>query len=240
MKARTYTCPLCGGEVTTKDVNIQKDIMLCPKCGEVSSFSEVIGRIEKANREDDGRRLLNAPPPKHLKLEFDPTDVTGRIVCTFRKASASAFAIVPFTLVWSGFSMGAIYGSQIMKHEFDWVASLFGIPFLIGSIFLVSVCLFSLGVGKRVLTLERGKGRYFFGVGPIGIWRNFTYDRKTRVEGGCTSYSVGGGRYGGGRALSELHLTRPGSSDTIHICAGMSDDALDYIEALLKREAAKV
>jgi len=37
-----------------------------------------------------------------------------------------------------------------------------------------------------------------------------------------------------------LHLTHPDNPNTVHICAGMSEDALDYVEAALKREAARV
>ena len=54
--ARTYECPKCGHDATAKDVNVAKDIMLCPVCGEVSCFSEVANRIMEAEREDDGMR----------------------------------------------------------------------------------------------------------------------------------------------------------------------------------------
>ena len=236
---KTYNCPKCGREVTTKDINVAKDIMLCPSCGEVSRFSEVIGVAREAAREDESRRLLSAPPPKGLKVVTDSTDMTGRIVCTYRKVSLLAIFLVPFTVVWSGFSMTGIYGAQIMRHQFDWRLSLFGLPFLVGSIALISICLFML-FGKRVLTLERGKGKFFVGVGPIGFWRRFTFDRQTRIVFGETSYRVGGGKHGGGHPLSELHLTHPDTSNTVRICAGMSEDALDYIAALLKREAGRV
>jgi len=236
---KTYTCPKCGREVLPKDINVAKDIMLCPSCGEVSAFSEVVGRIEDADRDDEARRMLNAPPPKHLKVETDPTDMTGRIALVYRKFSPTAIFLIPFTLVWSGFSMGGIYGTQIVKHAFDWKISLFGLPFLIGTVVLVSSCLFML-FGKRVLTLERGKGTYFWGVGPIGFRQCFTFDRRTKVNRGSTSYRVGGSRYGDGHPLCELHLTHPDNPNTVHICAGMSEDALDYVEAVLKREAGKV
>ena len=74
----------------------------------------------------------------------------------------------------------------------------------------------------------------------FGIFKRFTYDRQTKVREGETSYTVGGGRHGGGSPLSELHLTHPDKSDKVRICAGMSDDALDYVAAVIRREAAKV
>lgn len=236
---KTYACPKCGHDVAPSDINVTKDIMLCPSCGGVSSFSAVANRLMEAERVDDGRRLLSAPPPKHLKVETDPADMTGRIVMTYRKVSLAVLFLIPFTLFWSGMSMSGIYGSQIMKHQFDPKMSLLGLPFLVGTIVLVSMCLFML-FGKRVLTVMRGQGSYFFGVGPIGIRRRFTFDRKTKICRGFTSYNVGGGKYGGGYPLSELQLTHPDNANTVHACAGMSEDALDYIEAVLRREIGYV
>ena len=40
--------------------------------------------------------------------------------------------------------------------------------------------------------------------------------------------------------IIELHLTHPDSSDTVHICAGMDEDSIDYVEAVLKREISRV
>lgn len=237
--AKKYNCPKCGREVATANINVAKDILLCSSCGETSKFSEIVDLEREAQEEDSNRRLLNSNPPKHLKVISDPTDMTGRISLIYRKFSPTAFFLIPFTCAWSGFSMTAIYGSQIASGKFNLQLSLFGLPFLVGSIVLVSVCLFCL-FGKRVLTLERGNGKYFFGVGFIGIFKRFTYDRQTKVREGETSYTVGGGRHGGGSHLSELHLTHPNNSNTVRICAGMSEDALDYVAAVIRREASKV
>ena len=237
--AKKYNCPKCGCEVGMGNINVKKDILLCSSCGAASRFSEIVDLEREAEEEDSSRRLLNSNPPKHLKVISDPTDMTGRISLIYRKFSPMAFFLIPFTCAWSGFSMAAIYGSQIASGKFDLQASLFGLPFLVGSIVLVSVCLFCL-FGKRVLTLERGNGKYFFGVGFIGIFKRFTYDRQTKVRQGETSYTVGGGRHGGGSPRSEIHLTHPNNSNTVRVCAGMSDDALDYVAAVIRREASKV
>ena len=231
---KVYSCPKCGRDVPLDKINVAKDIMLCPACGETSCFSDVVGEIDERRHEDDLRGRLNGAPPKHLKVKFDPTDPTGRVVLTQRKFSKEAFFLVPFTCVWAGGSMGAIYGTQICSGKFELFPSLFGIPFFLGSLFLIFTSLFTLSVGKRVLTLERGKGRFFWGVGPIGFWRNFTYDRQTKVVQGYTSYSSNGQHF------LELHLTHPGSSNKVHICAGMDEDSLDYVEAVLKREASRM
>ena len=237
--AKKYDCPKCGCEVEMANINVANDILLCSSCGETSRFSEIVDLERKAQEEDYDAQLLNSKPPKHLKVISDPADMTRRISLIYRKFSPTAFFLVPFTCVWSGLSMTMICGSQIAAGKFDLQASLFELPFLVGSIVLVSVSLFSM-FGKRVLTLERGKGKYFFGVGFIGIFRRFTYNRQTKVREGETSYTVGGGRHGGGSPLSEIHLTHPNNSNTVRVCAGMSDDALDYVAAVIKREAAKV
>ena len=230
---KTYSCPKCGHDVPLEKINVAKDIMLCPSCGEVSSFSEIVDEIDLRRREDEVCERLGSAPPKHLKVKRDPADPTGRIELTYRKFSKEAFFLVPFTVMWSGFSMGAIYGTQICSGKFNWGISLFGIPFLIGSVVLISCCLFALGIGKRVLTLERGKGRFFFGIGPFGFSRRFAFDRQTRIAQGYTGYQTNG------QSRLELHLTRPGSSDTIHVCAGMDEDSLEYVEAVLRREAER-
>lgn len=227
---KTYTCPKCGHEVPLKDINVAKDIMLCMACGETSSFSEVKRARDDAQREDEGRKLLSGKPPKHLKVETDPT--TGGVRLIYHRLSKQAIFLVPFTTVWAGFSLTVIYGSQIMKGEFDWRVSLFGLPFLIGSIALISTCCYML-FGKQVLTLACGKGMFFRGVGSIGRRKRFAFDRTTRVGCGSTDYAVNG------ISLSELRLSTPGQAKTIRICVGMDEDALDYAEAVIKREISR-
>ena len=231
---KTYACPKCGHDVPLDKINVAKDIMLCPSCGETSCFSDVVGEIDERRYADDVRGRLNGAPPKHLKVECDPMDPTGRIVLTQRKFSKGALFLVPFTCVWAGGSMASIYGTQIYSGKFNLGVSLFGIPFLLGSLFLGFISLFALGAGKHMLTLERGKGRFFWGIGPLGFWRNFTYDRQTKVEQGYTSYQSNG------QSQLELDLPHPGGSDTVHICAGMDEDSIDYVEAVLKREVSRM
>ena len=130
---KTYACPKCGHDVPLDKINVAKDIMLCPSCGETSCFSDVVGEIDERRHADDVRGRLNGSPPKHLKVECDPMDPTGRIVLTQRKFSKGALFLVPFTCVWAGGSMALIYGTQIYSGKFNLAVSLFGIPFLLGN-----------------------------------------------------------------------------------------------------------
>jgi len=161
--------------------------------------------------------LAGGKPPKHPRVLTEYDDGVPVTILRHKRISPSVFFFVPFTCVWSGLSMAGIYGTQIARRAFDLKLSLFGIPFLLGSIFLVGSCLFML-FGKRVLTLRRGKGVYFSGIGATG-W---------------TRYQVNG------NSLPRLELKTPGRSDTVKICTGMDEDSLDYVAALLRRDCRQV
>jgi len=162
-----YYCQSCSASIPLEDINVAADIALCRKCGAVSSFAAL--RTVTANT-----AVLSKPPPKGVKVERDMmgygTVITYRCVSIFH-----LIFLIPFTAVWSGFSMYGIYGTQIIKGEFDLGSSLFGIPFLLGTIALVSIILFSL-FGKWRIHLNRGHGTVFVGIGILGWKRTFTYN----------------------------------------------------------------
>lgn len=233
---KTYSCPKCGRSVEPKYINVAKDILLCPFCGEISVFSELVDNMNLAEHDDILRHKLSAPPPKNLQLENDTFGVSGKITLTYRKIPVDTVLFIPFTLVWAGGSLGGIYGQQFYKQEFDWKLTLFGIPFLIASLVMVGTCFFKL-FGKRMLTLERGEGTYFCGVGPFGIRRRFTFNRNTKIS--CIESMSAINNRRNINYFKELILQNENNSDTVHICAGMSEDALEYVEAVLKREAKR-
>ena len=77
--------------------------------------------------------------------------------------------------------MGGIYGSQIMHGKFDIMMSLFGIPFLIGTLFLGSAAIMSL-FGRVDVSVVDNQGTVFVGVGPFGWTRRFDWSEITRIE----------------------------------------------------------
>ena len=105
----------------------------------------------------------------------------GTLKIRYRKVSPALLFLIPFTLLWGGGSLGGIYGSQILKGKFDLHQSLFGIPFLIGTVILLSIISF-LWFGKWVITLSEGAGTVFMGVGSLGWTRRFAYDHSTVVS----------------------------------------------------------
>jgi hypothetical protein len=59
-------------------------------------------------------------------------------------------------MFWAGGSLGGIYGTQIAKGEFNLVMSLFGIPFLVGSVILIALTTMTVA-GRCVVELAGGK-----------------------------------------------------------------------------------
>jgi hypothetical protein len=174
-----YVCPLCGSNIAVDDVNVATDIALCRSCGKTSAFSLVSGSAE-----------LSLDPlqniPRGIRIE---NDFRGGITIIYHRLSPVLLFLIPFAAFWSGGSMWGIYGTQFMKGKFDLGQSLFGLPFLIGSIVLVGIIVYLL-VGKWQIALGDGAGSVFVGVGTLGWTRYFTYNRNSLVTMRMTSVEV--------------------------------------------------
>ena len=165
-----YKCPSCGAAISLDDVNVSKDVALCRACGQSTAFS-VISAAAEINLQS------LAQPPRGIRMEEEPG---GVLKIRYKKISPAVLFLIPFTVFWGGFSIGGIYGSQIRKGQFNLHESLFGIPFLIGTIVLLCIISYLL-FGKWVITLNEGAGTVFTGIGPLGWTRRFAYDRSTAV-----------------------------------------------------------
>jgi len=117
-------------------------------------------------------------PPRGIKEEID---FEGAITIVYHRISPLLLFFIPFTALWSGGSMWGIYGTQIRKGMFSLHESLFGLPFLFGTIVLLGLIAFLL-LGRWQVTLKEGAGSVFVGVGPFGWTRSFTYNRNTLVS----------------------------------------------------------
>ena len=156
-------CPGCGQPISLQDVNVATDLALCRACGKTWTFS--LANATKALKNVD----LNNPP-KGVRVE---TDYEGGTKITYKRLSPVAFFFVIFTALWGGGSMWGIYGSQIRKGQFSLFQSLFGLPFLFGTIVLCSLTAFFL-FGRWEIKIRNGEGSVFVGVGPLGWRRLFT------------------------------------------------------------------
>lgn len=163
-------CPNCKTEISRDHLNITTDVGQCQNCGHIFKISENLN-----SDIDDGFNINN--PPNGSWIVKD----SNQILIGATTRSVFAFFLVPFMIVWSGVSIGGIYGSQIMSGEFSVFLSLFGIPFIIGAIIFWAVTLMSIW-GKVELTLDQFGGKIFTGVGIIGITKKFTWNEISTIK----------------------------------------------------------
>jgi hypothetical protein len=165
------TCPSCKSLVPASNLNVGTDVAVCENCQEAFSISSVLNTGEGLEGFD-----IHDPP---RGAWFEDTGIGWRIGATTR--SPVAFFLVPFMCVWSGGSLGGIYGSQIVTGEFNLLLSLFGIPFVLGTLLFGSIAVMSV-CGQIMVTIDGSDGRVFQGVGPVGWTRRFDWRLITAVE----------------------------------------------------------
>ena len=187
------SCPACEQQIPRDQINVEKDVAYCPRCGEVYALSALVSAADASEVD------LNDPPGG----AWFSRDIDGFTVGATTRSALGIF-LVPFTIVWAGGSMGGIYGSQIVRGEFNPALSLFGVPFLLGSMLLISVCLMSV-CGKVVVTVNGDDGRVFQGVGPLGWTRRFAWSGIQRIEEQSTAFQYSGQQ---GAPLSLVGKTR--------------------------------
>lgn len=166
-------CPNCASLIDDPDINVQTDVAFCRACDSGHRLSELVhdetGVAGGFTTVDEPIDVDIYNPPKGAWFEQTGSDIRVGATC---RIPALALFLVPFTAVWAGGSMVGIYGSQIAEGEFDIVRTLFGIPFLLGSIALVSMTLFVL-FGRTEVIVRDQEGEVFTGIGPIGRRRRF-------------------------------------------------------------------
>lgn len=205
----------------------------CPKCGEVIDINDLI--VEEEGGEDDGA-VLSAPPPKHISVKTEIDGVVPVTTILYKRVNPLALFLVPFTCLWGGVSMAGIYGSQIMKGEFDLAASLFGLPFLVGTVVLTTFCLFLI-FGKYVLTLSGGQGRLFTGIGPIGFKKLFKYGYGTKVT---VEEETRRTNRGGSVTTRCMRVAEEGDEKGgVTLCGSFEPEALAYVAAVVRRECLR-
>jgi hypothetical protein len=170
-------CPTCRQAIPATQMNAAADTAVCAQCDEAFSLSNIIATGGGAAGFD-----IHNPPPG---ASFQETVGGWELASTTK--SKMAWFLVPFMLVWSGGSLGGIYGSQIMKGEFDLQSSLFGIPFLIGTLIFGSLAAMTV-FGRVVVSLDRNEGTIFTGIGPIGWTRRFDWNSITKIEEDFSSF----------------------------------------------------
>jgi hypothetical protein len=184
-------CPQCGATIPTADVNVTTDVAACRRCDAVFKLSELATAAPAVP--------LDNPPPGAW-YEALPTGF--RAGATTR--SPIAFFLVPFMLVWSGGSLGGIYGKQIANGQFNPFESLFGIPFLLGSILFWTFALMAIA-GKCELRVDGDDAELFVGIGALGWRRRFKWSAIRAVTEAATTTRYPGNQ---GTALALEGATR--------------------------------
>jgi hypothetical protein len=124
---------------------------------------------------DDCPRCEDPPAGAWLERTFDGFRVGGST------RSIAALVYVPFFLIWTGGVVGGIYGPLLRGEDMRTDLLLVGIPFVFGSVMLGILSL-KLTLGRMDFIVDRGEGRIFTGVGPIGTTRRFRWDEVDMVR----------------------------------------------------------
>ncbi|MDI1314727.1 hypothetical protein [Prosthecobacter sp.] len=161
-------CPRCHSSIPMEDISVSTDIALCRRCEERWNYSNLL------TRKDSVAVVAQAPGGAWHTPAINGFEVGAST------RSPLAFFLVPFMCVWSGFSLNGIYGSQIVSGKFNLGTSLFGIPFVLGTLLLGSAALMAV-CGKVVVTVRGREGRVFTGVGPLGRTRRFDWSQVSAI-----------------------------------------------------------
>lgn len=169
-KLMSLLCPLCHCTIAKDDINVSTDLAMCRACGETLSFSELVGVSVRAAPD------LAAPPAgawfEHISGGF-------RLGASTRSWMGAFY--IPFTCVWSGGSLSGIYGKQFASGHFDPSTSLFGLPFLIGTFFLIGMCAMTVA-GKVELSQTEDRLSVFTGIGMVGWSRTYAWSDFSTVR----------------------------------------------------------
>jgi hypothetical protein len=206
-------CPDCKRAVSPDQVNMATDLAFCPDCESAFKISSTLSSLASAD-------VPRTPPPGGAWLRKTMRETV--VGATTR--SWIALLLVPFMVVWSGLSLGGIYWPQILKGEFDLIPSLFGIPFVLGSLVFWSLALMAIW-GKVEVTIGP-RSSVFVGVGSVG-WRraiDWSSVHTIREERGTVVYPGGHG-----------HVIVLDGSNRVVFGSGLNENRRYYLLNVLKQ-----
>ena len=155
-----FHCPDCGLPIQAADLAPAQGVAVCRFCEKPFPLEACQAAVPFADR----NIVPVMTPPKGVDL----VETMDGFRLTLSTRSCIAIFLVPFTLVWAGGSLGGIYGTQIAKGEFNWMMSLFGLPFLVGSVALIGLTVMS--VAARTI-VELAGGKFSIRTGALGVYR---------------------------------------------------------------------
>ena len=155
-----FHCPECGLPIEVADLAPAQGVAVCRFCEKPYPLAACQQAVPYEQRNIVPEQVL----PKGVTL----AETMDGFRLTLSTRSCIAFFLVPFTMFWAGGSVGGIYGTQIAKGEFNLWISLFGLPFLVGSIFLIAITMMTVA-GRCVVELAGGK--FSIRTGALGVYR---------------------------------------------------------------------
>jgi hypothetical protein len=155
-----FHCPGCGLPIEVADLAPAQGVAVCRFCEKPYPLAACQQAVPYEQRNIVPEQVL----PKGVTL----AETMDGFRLTLSTRSCVAFFLVPFTMFWAGGSVGGIYGMQIAKGEFNLWISLFGLPFLVGSIFLIAITVMTVA-GRCVVELAGGK--FSIRTGALGVYR---------------------------------------------------------------------
>ena len=155
-----FHCPDCGLPIQAADLAPAQGVAVCRFCEKPFPLEACQAAVPFADR----NIVPVMTPPKGVDL----VETMDGFRLTLSTRSCIAIFLVPFTLVWAGGSLGGIYGTQIAKGEFNCMMSLFGLPFLVGSVALIGLTVMSVA-GRTIVELAGGK--FSIRTGALGVYR---------------------------------------------------------------------
>lgn len=212
-------CPQCGGELALADVNVAQDAAVCRACRYAGPFLNALVVPELTDEQ-------LARPPRRVKLQRGFGDA---LTLTVRPRRWALLFLVPFTAIWSGGSMAGIYGSQLWRGEFDPKLSLFGLPFLLGTLGLLTAILYMI-FGRTAVTLAKGRVEVRSGLFGLGRTRVLACGPDTTVGVAMSNFRVNR------VPQPEIVVTSGGQTFKFGAVA-FSKEELLYVAAVLRRAA---
>ena len=155
-----FHCPDCGLPIAAADLAPSESVAVCRFCEKPFTLAACQSALPFERR--------NLVPEQALPKGVAREETMDGFRLTLSTRSGIAFFLVPFTLFWAGGSLGGIYGTQVAKGKFQLVQSLFGLPFLAGSIFLIAFT--AMAVAGRCV-VELAGGRLSVRTGAFGVYR---------------------------------------------------------------------
>lgn len=212
-------CPDCGKVIAAEDISMKEDLALCNECNEAYP----IRQCRPDTNDFDHNILLDPPSGCSIENDYD-----GAVIHVSRRCLPFLLFLIPFTCIWGGGSLGGIYGSQIKKGVFELGPSLFGLPFLIGTIVLVSVCVYCM-FGRVRIKVDGYQLHYFNGIPGIGFRKTIEVGRIKNIV-----IETSSGRTNG-KVQKKLVLKGdfPNGKDEINLMTTTNYDRLEFARSAL-------